>query len=249
MAIHYLHIGKSGGTALKYAIRQVGMAAIEGTDAEFDKQAPWESPLGTVRLRPHRTTLTDIPHGDHAFFSVRDPATRFVSSFYSRLRKGMPRHHMEWSQGEAQAFEWFPTPQELALALSKRRGKRRAQAEFAMTTIMHIKRTLTSWLGTADELRRDLPKVAYIARQETLSEDWERIKVLLGLPSDAQLPSDPVQSHRTTGDIDRDLSPKMLDALRDWYAEDYAVLAVCEEVRPQLMAGVERLVASKTGPS
>ena len=244
MAIHFLHIGKSGGTALKYAIRQAGKAALAGSDAKFDKLAPWESPLGTVHLQKHGFKLWNVPEGDYAFFSVRDPASRFISSFYSRLRKGMPRHHTEWSEGEAKAFGWFSTPQELALALAKRRGKQRAQAEFAMGAIKHIRRPIVSWIGDVDHLRKMLPQVAYIARQETLNDDWERIKALLQLPPDLELPSDPVQAHRTTGEVDRTLTPKMLDALREWYAEDYELLALCDEVRPELIARVERTASS-----
>lgn len=245
MPIHYVHIGKSGGTALKFAIRQAGKEALEasGSATEFDKKAPWQGPSGTVHLQGHGFKLKHVPDGDEAFFSVRDPAARFVSSFYSRLRKGMPRHFTEWSEGEAKAFEWFPTPQELALALAKRRGKKRAQAEFAMNSIRHIRRPMTWWIGDVNHLREKLPQIAYIARQETLDEDWPRLKVLLALPPDLHLPSDPVQAHRTTGDIDRTLTPKMMDALRDWYADDYALLDLCEKTRPELIARVEGLAA------
>ena len=243
MAIHFIHIGKSGGSALKYAIRQAGKAALEGTDARFNKDAPWESPLGTVHLQGHAFRLSAVPEGDLAFFSGRDPASRFVSSFYSRLRKGLPRHFTEWSEGEAKAFEWFETPQDLAAALAKRRGKKRAQAEFAMTTIRHIRRPMTSWVGEVDHLREKLPQIAYIARQETLDDDWENIKTLLALPGDTALPSDPVQAHRNTGEIDRTLTPKMLDALREWYAGDYRLLELCDEVRPGLIERVKNMAS------
>jgi hypothetical protein len=240
MAIHYVHIGKSGGTALKHAIREAGKAAIAGSDATFDKEVPWDSPLGPVHLHGHGFKLKHVPEGDVTFFSIRDPASRFVSSFYSRLRQGMPRYFRKWSEEEEQAFKWFKTPQELALGLGKRRGKKRAQAEFAMQAIRHIRRPLSLWLGDVEHLRKKLPQIAYIARQETLDEDWTRIKTMLELPADLELPSDPVQAHRAPEDLDRSLNPKMMDALMDWYAEDYKLVALCDEVRPELIARVER---------
>ena len=48
-----------------------------------------------------------------AVFALRDPLTRFISGFYSGLRKGAPRYDIGWSKGEKRAFSWFSTPQEL----------------------------------------------------------------------------------------------------------------------------------------
>jgi hypothetical protein len=244
MAIHYVHIGKSGGTALKHAIREAGQAKVAQTGDTFDKEVPWDSPLGPVHLHGHGFKLKHVPDADVAFFSIRDPASRFVSSFYSRLRQGMPRYFRAWSDEEEQAFKWFDTPQDLALALGKRRGKKRAQAEFTMQAIRHIRRPLSLWLGDVEHLRKKLPQVAYIARQETLDEDWERIKTMLELPPDLELPSDPVQAHRAPEELDRTLTPKMVDNLKEWYAEDYKLVALCDEVRPELIARVERARSS-----
>ena len=44
-------------------------------------------------------------------------------------------------------------------------------------------------------------QVLYIARQETLSDDWEKIKELLGLPPDLALSQDDTVAHAEyTGD-------------------------------------------------
>ena len=89
--IHFLHIGKSGGTAIKHALN----------DAKHV-----ESGLSFV-LHPHSTRLSDIPVGDKVLFTLRDPLSRFCSGFYSRLRKGQPRYNFEWSEGESRAFSKF----------------------------------------------------------------------------------------------------------------------------------------------
>lgn len=231
MAIHFLHIRKSGGTAIKHALRQV----TKGTGKQLT------TPFGELHNHPHSFRFGDVPEGDLAIFSVRDPASRFVSGFYSRLRKGAPRYNREWSDAERKCFGWFSTPQELADALTKRWGPQRKKAEFAMNSIRHLRRPMVWWTGPAPEFRKLLPQVLYIARQETLDEDFERLKKLLDLPPDLSLPSDPVKAHRFTGDNDRSLTPKMLDALREWYAKDYELLEVCEEARKEMFARVEGL--------
>jgi hypothetical protein len=226
VAIHFLHIRKSGGTAIKYALKQANARSNE----------PLPTPLGDLILHPHSFKLEDVPEGDQAIFSVRDPASRFVSGFYSRLRKGAPRYNREWSDAERRCFGWFSTPQELADALTKRWGPKRKKAEFAMNSIRHLRRPMIWWTGEAPEFSKRLSQVVYIARQETLDEDFARLKSLLDLPADLELPSDPVQAHRYTGPNDKSLTPKMVDALREWYAADYALLEVCEQARGEILA-------------
>ena len=81
--VHFLHIGKTGGTAMKYVLSQY--------------------PVGSryaICLHGHRVRLCDIPKGDSVIFAVREPISRFVSGFYSRKRQGQPRLFSPWSQNE-----------------------------------------------------------------------------------------------------------------------------------------------------
>ena len=81
--VHLLHIGKTGGTALKTAL--AGAA----------------SPTHVLILEDHPTRLRSVPVGERVAFFVRDPLTRFVSGFLSRQRKGRPRYFHDWSAEEA----------------------------------------------------------------------------------------------------------------------------------------------------
>ena len=60
--VHFLHIRKTGGMALKAALSPV--AAERG-----------------LLLREHGTALAKVPKGERAVFVVRDPVARFVSGF------------------------------------------------------------------------------------------------------------------------------------------------------------------------
>ena len=219
--VHVLHVSKSGGTALLHAMR----AAQEQTGGEL------VSPWGRIENHGHSFLLADLAEDEVAVLSLRDPVSRFLSGYFSRLRKGAPRYDHEWSAGERQAFEWFPTARELADALAKPRGPGRQRAETAMRSIQHVNRPLTNWTGTPDYFRRHLDRVLYVARQETLDEDWEILKELLDLPRDQMLPRDDVNAHRTDYSEHRGLSAKGIAALRAWYAEDYEILEIADEVR------------------
>jgi Sulfotransferase family len=221
MALHLIHVSKSGGSTLRYAIRE----ARKANGGELD------SPWGPIWGHNHLFTMSDLEEGDMAVFALRDPITRFVSGFYSRLREGAPRYHIRHTRAERRAFEWFPTPQELADALAEKRGKERRRATIAMESIGHVKRRMTFWTGTPDSLRRNLDRVLYIARQETLSEDWEKLKDLLDLPREVMLSGDDTIAHRTEYVGDRTIGKKGTRALRKWYAEDYELLAIADQVR------------------
>ena len=221
MAVHFIHVSKTGGTALRHAIRAARMRA------GGNLQSPW----GEVWGHDHRFRFSDVEADHKAVIPLRDPVARFLSGFYSRLRKGAPRHLVEWTDDERTAFESFPTPQALAGALAQPSGPLREQAEFAMRSIGHVKYPMTHWTGTPEYVAANIDRVLYVARQETLDEDWEMLKELLNIARDQQLPTDDVTAHRTHYAGSRDLSADGIRALRAWYADDYELLEIGDTVR------------------
>ena len=220
MTVHFIHVGKCGGTALRFAVRQA-----QG------ETGPIESRWGPISAQPgHKFTLADVPEEDKAVLAFRDPVSRFVSGFYSRLRKGRPRHFREWSDDERKAFGWFETPEELAEALGDSWRQRR-RAEFAMRSIRQLRRPMTQWAGRPAFFRENLGKILYVARQETLDEDWERLKDLLGIPRDVLLPQDDRGAHRTSYPRDRAISERGREAIARWYAEDYELIEIADGLR------------------
>ena len=94
--IHCMHIGKTGGTAIKFAMNLKG--------------SPYVDNKYIIIGHRHSFLLNDVSLCEKCFFFVRDPVERFVSAFYSRKRKGMPRIYREWNKGEKLAFFKFNTP-------------------------------------------------------------------------------------------------------------------------------------------
>ena len=137
--VHFLHVGKTGGTAIKHAIERAGRSTARGGGG------PW-----AVHLHRHGVTLRDVPDGEKFFFFVRDPVSRFVSAFYSRQRQGRPRYKGQWSRRERVAFECFLTPDQLASALDSTNEAERASARAAMTGISHVRDSYWKWFESED---------------------------------------------------------------------------------------------------
>jgi hypothetical protein len=215
--VHFLHVGKTGGTALKHALdshRRLGRRVLE--------------------LHEHRTRLLDIRPGDRVFFVVRDPVSRFVSGFYSRKRQGAPRFLHPWTPAERRAFQAFETPNRLAMALLSHDGDERRRAAEAMASIRHVRSSYWDWFGDEAYFVSRLPDVLFIGFQENLDADFETLKRILALPPHLKLPAADVHAHRTPPHLDAGLEPAAIARLRDWYARDYAFLRLCEELAPRV---------------
>ena len=207
--MHLLHIGKTGGTALKTAL--AGAA----------------SPTHVLILEDHPTRLRSIPVGERVAFFVRDPLTRFVSGFLSRQRKGRPRYFHDWSAEEAEAFARFHTPNQLACALSSAEPAEREAAERAMRAIQHVRDSYWTWFESEAYLRRRREDVFFVGAQETLELDLARLSAKLGLAEPPSLPRGDVAAHRNPAGLDRALDATAERNLKAWYAADYRFLALC----------------------
>jgi hypothetical protein len=218
--VHFLHVGKTGGTAVKAALRDV----------------PPDSGC-VLELHGHKVRLRDVPPGQRVVFFLRDPITRYVSSFYSRQRQGLPRHHTPWSREEEAAFARFTSPNDLAEALSSADENERSAARRAMKGITHVKSSYWDWFESEEYFRSRLDDITFVGFQETLDADFEGLKTKLGLPASLALPHGDVEAHKNPAGLDRDLSDTARRNLQAWYAQDYQFLALCRERADDINSG------------
>lgn len=211
--IHVLHVRKTGGTAVKFALR-----------------GHLKCKRHRLVLHEHDFRLTDVPVGEGVVVFLRDPISRFISGFNSRLRQGRPRYHRPWTDGERAAFAVFADPCVLAEALSAASDVERNRAEEAMRSIRHVSDHYAYWFESEDYVRHRAADLFHIGFQETLEDDFAELRHKLALPPTITLPNDDVDAHRSPVPAPR-LSQRAIRNLRSWYALDYAFAAMFGEFK------------------
>lgn len=208
--VHLIHVGKTGGTAVKAALRPLM------NDGRYQ-----------ITLHSHGVDLQQIPPRDKFFFAVRDPLDRFVSGFNSRQRRGRPRYDVPWTTGEERAFQMFPTADALGIALSSDDAEQRVGARDALISIKHVRDSYWQWFRDRDYLERRLDDLLLIMWFPGLGSSFTQLCELLELPSDTALPTDNMTAHRNPQSSDRHLSDRAVQNLRAWYGADIAFVELC----------------------
>lgn len=213
--LHFLHLGKTGGTAVKHALIQ--------------------APPGkkyVLYLHSHNVKLQDIAKGEGVFFCVRDPLSRFISGFYSRQRQGQPRHFTPGARKKI-AFDYFSTPNQLGKALSSQDPELKQRAQNAMNNIQHVNNSYWDWFTDEDYLKLRQSDIFFIGFQEQLAEDFELLKKHLQVPATVELPQDDINAHRNPKHLDKSLETQAIANLKAWYRDDYRFIDLCRKIIDQ----------------
>ncbi len=211
--VHYLHIGKTAGTAFHNAV-----------------QSNLITERYRILLHGHSFKLSDIPRGEKAIFFLRDPISRFASGFYSRQRQGQPRDYNPWRPNEAIAFNRFQSPQALASALSSEDNELREAAIYAMNNIGHVKSHLWDWFKDEDYFLSRWSDILFIGYQESFDSDFAQLKQILQLPETVVLPQSDQQTNRTSSGEKTSFSKTEHQNLLEWYAADYQFIDLCQRL-------------------
>jgi hypothetical protein len=208
--VHFIHIGKTAGTAIKEGIKQ--------------NKFIWSniSIIGKYifQMENHVFTMRHLKEDEYVFFIIRDPISRFVSGFYSRLRMGQPKLYNPWSEGEKIAFSKFATPNDLGESLSAEDPILKEEAERAMKSIGHVNSSYWHWFIDEDYILKRRKSLLFYVRQEKLDSDLNDIGKRLGFSFPA-LPKDEVKSHKNPEHFDKKLSETAIANLKVWYSRDY----------------------------
>jgi len=204
--VAFLHVPKTGGTAVK--------AAIEGV--------AWGDTPPAVEVFGHSWNLGRLA-GHRVFFVVRDPVDRAVSAYASRQREGRPRYHYPHSAAEAEVFGRWDSFEKLVLAVDS--GDPDALAGYQ--SIAHL-RPLSTWL--VDVASIEASNICYIAEMASLSAEWDTIRRVTGMPESATLPTSAVAAHRAPEPA-RPLSPHASAIARSMLTDDYRLYEACLKVR------------------
>jgi len=213
-----LHIGKTGGSFLRSIIRH--------------NEGRGQSDL---RLLPHQGNAKSSAkrHGADRRLAlvIRDPETRFVSGFYSRMRQGRPTYDFPWSAEEAIAYSWFASADDLAVALGSSDERMKSAARFAMASIEHLALDYAYYFGSLDGFKAERSQIAMCIDLPRLTVNLDAVMERLGFP-DYQMPHKP-RVHASPGALPA-LSEAGRAGLRAYWAEDWAIYeAALAEARRQ----------------
>lgn len=198
--VHFLHVGKCAGTAIK------DLAACINALPDGPR----------ILTHGHSKKLADLPPDAEYFFSIRNPISRFRSAFSMRKRKEQPRLLREWTPGEREAYERFPEANDLAENLFAPGEDGRA-AFAAMQSIGHMS-FQHAWFKVRDIMTARPPLC--VLRQEHLQRDVAHLLRLLNVDDDVSLPADSTRAHRNDYSQVPPLSELAIANLTRWYAVD-----------------------------
>jgi hypothetical protein len=206
--LHFIHIGKTGGSAVKSALKN------------HLKTKEYK-----IILHSHDTLISDIPVGEKIFFFLREPISRFISAFYSRQRKGQPLYYSEWSPKEKELFEAFNTPDKIASGLADNKPL----AVEGMNTIHHFKK-YKNFYKSSEYFQTRIDDILFVGFQETLDTDFLMLKSLLAISNSCTLPVDDIKSHKNPKNIDKAIDKRGVIALTEWYEEDFIFISQCKKI-------------------
>lgn len=198
--LHFLHIGKTGGTKLAELLARL-FPGGEGSD---------------YLVHRHTMPMRKIPGSQDYFFSVRDPRTRYVSAFYDRKRFGRDGN-APWSTEEAEFFKYFSHATDAAEVLLDA-SKSGEIARGGFHSVQHIRDHQHSWFYPLGYFLKSRPPVMVI-RQEHLNSDFRLLAQVLGVEVKSDLDLDRRANKTEYEEIPR-LSPKAEQNLLRWYAAD-----------------------------
>ena len=238
--IYFLHIGKTGGTALKWAMLEYRKLIVANGESNnifrYNKDATKLSRRSipsssgnksNILLCSHSSCIEDVPVGDKIVMILRDPISRFVSAFYHRRR--MNKDHTEQ---EKQIFSHFTTPNQLAASQANPYCDKHKLALSALSDIGHTN-CVSDWYKSIEYFNSRVDDVLFIGFTETLDIDFENLKKLLHIPFGIALPKQHYQSNKGPRWVTNEyktVSEPGLTFLKEWYKQDIEFVNLCKEI-------------------
>ncbi|MCL6283615.1 hypothetical protein M3P21_08705 [Ruegeria sp. 2012CJ41-6] len=209
-----LHVGKTGGTYLRNLARE---------DAYKQRNI-----VRCIHGDTLETTAQQYGDNRKLAFSFRDPAERFVSAFYSRQRQGRPRYQATWTPGEAIAFKYFETPQQILSDLKSCSEVAKSAAHFALAHIQHIKLGYVHYFHSATRLLLEHQSGNILLCIETPKISMNLLQISTAL---RDLPINPSSDNLHANPLDvEQLDESAHSTMRDHFGQEYKIFEAARQV-------------------
>lgn len=97
-----------------------------------------------------------------------------------------------------------------------------------------MKDSYWKWFDNEQYYHSRLCDIFFIGFQENLSEDFDLLKLKLGLPKSLELPTDDIQAHKNPEHLDKTLEERAIENLKNWYKQDYAFINLCKGIAERI---------------
>lgn len=115
-------------------------------------------------------------------FILRDPLSKMISGFNSRLRQGRPTYNSLWSPAEAAAFSILPSPRHLLDAILSDDEFQQSALAYAKRHIRHLRWNYAFYFKDVEAVNTRRDHFEVIGEISKLSDFIERLTALSGAP-------------------------------------------------------------------
>jgi len=184
--LHFLHLGKTGGTTIRSAVGDRSLGKFRMRDKIFWKYYP--------KVVFHYDVPQAFQKLPNLFFFIRDPIARYKSGFeYSKrilISNEKTMHNESFAADPAtrkqleNLFEQFSSFEEWISCLSKTEDNDKHDfATRLKEAIPHLRMDYTYYFKDLQNVRKHSSKVIFIGRQETFTDDIKALYNLIGINS------------------------------------------------------------------
>ncbi len=164
-------------------------------------------------------------------FILRDPLSKMISGFNSRLRQGRPTYNRVWSPNslwspaEAAAFAMLPSARDLLDAILSEDEFRQSSLAYAMHAIRHLRWDYPFYFKDVATVRARSDRFALIGDISNVAGFIERIAILSGVPAGlaAELYEKRHEAGGKSGDPLAELSAEQIERIRLHLRKDYRI--------------------------
>ena len=214
-SILYLHIPKTGGSNFRESLPQ------------FNKK----SNIKIITIRHFR--YINLLENKKIIFTIRDPISRFVSSFYSRINEDKPYGYTKHSIGEMIAFKWYQDVNKLCKDIYSKNIYNLIKSRLALVWIRQINLPLYI-LTPLNFLKR---KPLFIFDLEFLQSDIDFFFKHIGANEETMklFEKKSIKSHKTSFPKDLILTNDSKKILQRYLKEDYKIYLYCKNIRQKII--------------
>jgi hypothetical protein len=213
-SILYLHIPKTGGSNFRESLSQ------------FNKK----SNIKIITIRHFR--YINLLENKKIIFTIRDPISRFVSSFNSRMNEDKPYGYTKHSIGEMIAFKWYHDVNKLCKDIYSKNIFNLIKSRLALVWIRQI--NLLLYIITPLSFLKKKP--LFIFDSEFLQSDIHFFLKHIGVNKELKLfEKKSIKSHPTSYSKNFILTNDSKKILQRYLKEDYKIYLYCKNIRQKII--------------